>query len=285
MAYENDNYEPNAKSQQILERAWQHVQGVPYRVTARWLFYRLIQEGFYQTKQDYKNRFLPLLSRARHNKYRGWRPDTLADDSRSAITRGDGYSTAEGWGRAVAKEARCKLARWKGQKQYVELWFEAEAMRGQFEYYTDDITMRPFGGMPSIPYKWEMAKNLEEAHASYGLPLVVLYFGDLDPAGLIIPETSIADVRKWCAVRFEVVRCGLNAGHEVQYSIPENYEKPGTYQWEALEDGPAGRLITSAVACYVDYSAMAEIEAKEDQATTRFREYARRFVDDRAWEA
>ena len=87
MAYVNDNYQPNAKSREILARAWEHVQGVEYQVTARWLFYRLLQDGFYSSKADYE-KLLALLSRARHNQWESWRPDSLIDDGREAIVRG-----------------------------------------------------------------------------------------------------------------------------------------------------------------------------------------------------
>ncbi|MFC2037688.1 hypothetical protein ACFLYD_06955 [Chloroflexota bacterium] len=282
MAYKSNNYKPNAKSRVILDRAWEHVQSVPYRVTARWLFYRILQDGLYHKKSDY-NRFLGLLSRARHNDYQGWYPGTLADDQRQAVERGDGPLSVEEWGSDLARRAQCKLARWEGQDQYVEIWFEAGAMRAQFEHYTEHITLRPFAGMPSIPYKWEMARALDTAYMTYGLPLVVLYFGDLDEAGLIIPETTIADVRGWCSVPFDVVRCGLNRGHEVQYNIPENPDHPRAFQWEALEDGAAKELITKSVAKFVDYDRMAEIEAREDQATNAFREHMRQFVAGQAW--
>ena len=132
MAYRSENYKPHKRSREILTRAWGHVQSVPYQVTARWLFYRLLQDGYYKTKSDYDNKFLPLLSRARHCFYESWRPDTLADDRRAPIVRGDGYESPAAWVEMLASRARCNLARWEGQSYYVEVWFEAEAMKSQF---------------------------------------------------------------------------------------------------------------------------------------------------------
>ena len=277
MAYISTNYKPNTKSRKILSRAWEHVQSIPYRVTARWLFYRLLQEGYYAKKGDYDDKFLPLLSRARHNFYEGWRPDTLADDRREGIGRGDGRDSPEEWARAIAKYGRCSLARWHEQEYYVEVWFEAGAMVNQFKHYTDNITLRPFYGMPSIPYKWNIAKALERQSRTYGKPIIVLYFGDNDDGGLTIPETSVNDIRKWCGVDFEFIRAGLNPGDEVKYNIPENPEHPGAYQWEALDDDAARELITRAVSPYVDYNAMNEIAELEAKTTQRFRDYMARF--------
>ena len=277
MAYTTDNYNPHKKSRAILARAWEHCEGVPYKVTARWLFYRLLQEGHYSKKSDYDNRFLPLLSRARHNFFENWQPDSLDDDRRSPIMRGNGHETPQEWATSRAQNVHCTLGKWFDQEHYVEIWFEAGAMKSQFKHYTSGVTLRPFYGMPSIPYKWEIAKGLEWASQFYGKPIIVLYFGDLDPAGDIIPTTSTADIRQWCDVGFYFERAGLNAGDEVRYNIPENFEHPGAYQWEALEDNAARELITGAVEKWVDYDAMAKVEAIEKKATDKFRRYVERF--------
>jgi hypothetical protein len=53
------------------------------------------------------------------------------------------------------------------------------------------------GGQPSIPFKWALAKGLEQAHRRYGLPIVVLYFGDLDMGEQQIGATVEEHVRSW----------------------------------------------------------------------------------------
>lgn len=40
----NKEYKPHAKEVGILDRAMEHVKSVPYRVTPRWLFYRVFQD-------------------------------------------------------------------------------------------------------------------------------------------------------------------------------------------------------------------------------------------------
>lgn len=277
MAYKSANYKPNEKSREILTQAWAHIESVDYKTTARWLFYRLLQDGFYGKKGDYKSRFLPLLSRARHSFYQGWRPDTLADDTREPIVRGNGYPSVDDWAESITHGIYCNLSHWPRQSHYVEVWFEAKAMSAQFRWHTKGITLRPFSGMPSIPYKWDIAKALEEARREWQLPITVLYFGDLDPMGELIPETSVADIRSWCKVNFDFVRAGLNPEDEVKYNIPENFEKPGTYQWEALEDTAAKGLIQDAVAQYVDSSVMAEIQKKAREAEDAFEKYVKDF--------
>jgi len=263
------NYKPRPEQARILDRAYEFVCSVSYRVTARWLFYALLQEGTYADKDSYKTHFLPLLAKARKSFYKEWRPDTLADDTREAISRGYGWENAEDWLTAVGK-AKCTLDKWSNQSNYVELWFEAKAMRGQFEYYTKHITLRPFGGDPSIPYKWNIARELQAESDAYGLPIKIIYFGDLDPKGLSIPQSALQDIRTWCQVEFEFIRGGLNPGDQHKYQIQENPEKPGTYQWEALSDATAGSLIREILTQFVSEGSFSEIEALEGEITENF---------------
>jgi len=81
---------------------------------------------------------------------------------------------------------------------------------------------------------------------------VILYFGDLDPKGLTIPENAIKDIRKWCTADFDFYRAGLNPGDEHRYSIQENPDRPGTFQWEALDDSTAKELITRTIKKFLD---------------------------------
>ncbi len=274
-------YKPRPEQQAILARAMEHIRAVPYKVTARWLFYRLLQDALYKGKGDYHSQFLPLLSKTRKGFYGEWRPWTLADDTRAVVPGGNGFNTPLDWLEAVG-ELEFKKAKWLSQSHYLEVWFEAAAMAGQFRHYTQELPLLAFRGDVSIPEKWEAAKRLEEAHQAYGLPVVVIYFGDDDPKGWEIPEAALADIRRWCQVDFEFVRGGLNRGDGARLGIPENPDKPGAYQWEALSDKQAGDLITGTVGRYYDFSALADIEAEEGEITEKFRLRFEDFV--KQWE-
>lgn len=283
MAYESDDWKPQKKSRMILARAWEWVQSVPYQVTSRWVFYGLLQEGYYHVvqkgdKRKEYNKFLSLTSRARHHNWQGWRPDTLTDDTRQTYEHVRGFATTEKWVEwLLEQELRARLDHWHKQRYYAECWFEAAAMYRQFEHYTAGITLRPFQGMPSIDYKYRAAKSLEADAKRYGLPVVILYFGDYDDAGLIIPETSVNDVRKWCGVDFEFVRCGLNKGDGERLGIQENFEKPGHYQWEALRNEAARDIITSNVARFVDMDIVKETEQEAKEAGEKLAVYLQDF--------
>lgn len=89
-------YSPQAQTKAILDRAWEHVMSVPYRVSARWLFYRLLQDGIYHEKGD-ASLFSQMIAEARKRYYKGWRPYTLVDESRQAHRTEVGYSDEEAW--------------------------------------------------------------------------------------------------------------------------------------------------------------------------------------------
>ena len=263
----SDDYNPNKKTAAALDRAYQLIKSVPYQVSARWVFYRLLQEGFYSAKSDYKNKWCKASSNARHAFYKGWRPDTLADETREAITRGRGYRNVESWLEDVSDfGVSCSLDRWYGQENYIELWYEARAMTDQFRHYTEHITLRPMGGQPSIPYKWATAKDLERAAERYEAPIVILYFGDLDPAGETISEVVERDVRKWCKADFDFIHCGLLSEHIDLYNVPENPEKPGQYQWEALDDQAAKEIIENNTRRFLRHGALSGYGTQESEA-------------------
>lgn len=277
MAYKSENYTPNAKNREILEAAWRHVASVPYQVSLRWLFYKVLQDGLYSTKDDYKT-FVGMVSKARHNRWGDWRPDSLVDDRHNAFECVAGDRSAGAWVKSlISAGVKCEIDHWYRQAAYVELWFEADAMIRQFQYYTSGITLRPFGGSASIPYKWAAAKALEEAAARYALPVVVLYFGDYDKAGLAIPQIAERDVRGWCEVDFELVRVGLNAGDAERYNIPENFEKPGDYQWEALDDNAAHAMIDSGLRAHVNVNLISRAKTEAAQVETALTSYLKGF--------
>jgi hypothetical protein len=120
-------------------------------------------------------------------------------------------------------------------------------MAEQFSHHTSGINLYPFGGDASIPYKWDIAKHLEECAALYGKPLHMLYFGDLDEKGQQIFFAAFEDIQEWCEYPIEASWCGLTEEHAERYKLPENPEKPGQYQWEALTDDAASEIIGTAL--------------------------------------
>lgn len=264
-------YKPRPEQAAILDRAWQHVQGVPYAVTARWVFYRLLEEVYGGRKEAYKTQFLPLMSRARKAFYGPWRPDSLVDESRVFYLGGDGHSSEVAWRKAVRENLTCNLDHWASQPAYMELWFEAKAMRAQFEFYAPGFTLRPFGGDPSISYKWEAAAAIRRASQRYAVPVHIYYFGDRDDKGESIALAALQNIQEWAGVPFSFERVGLTVEQATDFGLSSSIDKPDAYQWEALDDDQARELI-KPVTEQVDTAAWAKVDDEEEKATMRLRE-------------
>lgn len=268
MKRNDPNWKPTPRTAKILERAMEHVKSVPYKVSLRWLFYRLLQEGIYKSKNDYNNKVKDLFSRARHTRYNGWNPDTLADESRNMIIRGVGAIDEND----AINQIDCNLDKFFNQDNFLMILYEANAMTGQFKQHTAFIPLVPFGGSPSLPYKWETTMVVKKAHERYEKPVILLYFGDCDTYGERIYETALEDIKSWCPIEFEVEYCGLTLNQAKKYNVPENPDKPGQYQWEALTDEQAREIILSNVLKYQDYHKLKETLQEEKQLVNNWKE-------------
>lgn len=291
------DYNPRGETAALLQQALETIKSVPYDVSTRWTFYQLTQiHGF--PKSDYK-RFLGILSKARHAFWEGWRPDTLTDDTREIIELESGFDNVEDW-LSVMGDEKPMYPAVADQEYILQVWFEAAAMRAQFEYYLSKyrIDLVPFGGDPSIRHKWNVARRLASLHKKYeDKPIVVLYFGDLDPKGLQIPVSALKHIHNWmdslsefdnpleqvsdtewadCTEEFKYIRVGLNRNQIGPLDIPDNPEKPGTYQWEALNDEQAGEMILKAIKPYWSKSGIEDTEKKENAVGEKWNTYIKK---------
>ncbi|MBA7469713.1 hypothetical protein ES707_04986 [subsurface metagenome] len=273
---------PDLKTQEILKAALNHVQSVSYKVSLRWVFYRLYQDGYYKTKEGY-NRFEYLCSRARHTGWNGWKPDSLADETREIIRRIYGYpdieEALEEMPGDLASNVDLSIDHFYRQDNYIEIWYEARAMTGQFRHYTAKIDLVPLGGMSSIPYKWSLAKGLEWKRKKYQKPIKILYFGDEDLAGHNIKADVEEDVRKWSEAAFEIVWCGLTKEQAEKYGIPHSIEKQG-FQWEALDDEAASEIIRESLDRFIDRSIIKEAEKEANEQEEHWSDIVREAIND-----
>lgn len=233
---------PREDTEAILDFAMTKIHSVPYKVSTRWLFYRVLQAGLIRDKKEI-HKFDYAINRARHEFYGEWTPDTLIDSVRECY-----------WDGEFLAHFLIRFDSIEDQDYYVQCWFEAEAMHGQFNYYASPyrVSLIPFRGELSIPMKWEIAKKLEEIDKEYNKPIKILYFGDYDRKGFSIIKAALEDIREWCCedVDFSVERVGLTLEQAQAFHLNENPDMPDSYQWEALEDAQAAQLIQNSLNQY-----------------------------------
>lgn len=271
---------PTSRNIKVLDRALELSQSVPYNVTLRWLFYGLWQEGWFSNikpamkksaKQNAYEGFSKLMSRLRHSPDElqvRWQID-LSDDRRDPIHRSNWINGTSEWLEMARAQLTCNTEKMIGQDVYVMVAFEAEAMQSQFVYFTQPygVSLWPFSGQASIPYKKRFAEHIEKMAEMFELPIVVLYFGDYDEAGKKIPESAFRHVRKWCDTEFEAYRVGLNLDQVQKYNIQEDPDKPGKFQWEAVPNEPAREIVVGALESLLHHDAILEIEKAEKEMT------------------
>jgi len=266
-------YKPSDKNKGILDRAMAHIESVPYRVSLRWLFYRLLQDGLYKTKDDYKDKWIGLSSLVRKRSYGEWRPYTLVDDTSGMIERVGFFRDRmhlEENPKLVAELTEITFDPFYEMDRYSAIGFEARAMADQFLYYTEGINLFPFGGDAHINFKWEIAKHIEKVHKWYGgIPTQFLYFGDYDKKGNKIFEVAKKDIQKWCKYPIDFVWCGLTKEQAEKFKLPENPDKPGQYQWEALTDPQAKEIISRAQTCNRVDMRLIKAKIKEGEGVTK----------------
>jgi len=260
-----------------------HIKSVPYRVSLRWLFYRLLQDGLYKTKEDYHDKWKGLSARMRKMSYGEWRPDTLSDDTSGIIHRVGFFEDRahlEENPDAIANMINITFDPFCEMDRYTIIGFEARAMIEQFRYYTEGIDLLPFGGDAHIDFKWKIAKHLEDAHRWYGIPIQFLYFGDYDDKGQKILTAAMKDIQAWCEHPIDFKWCGLTFEQAGEFALPENPEKPGQFQWEALTDPQAKEIISGAMAAYgVDTKLIRRKIREGEKVTKEYRKLIRRALE------
>ncbi len=279
---ENSNgngYTPSPRVEEILNYAMEKIQSIDYTPSGRWVFYQIYQK--FGMKKGASKIFDRWTSRARKAFWNGWRPDIFSDSMRSATVRGRGDI-----GPIEALDDMRKtyfvFDKFLYQDNYVEIWYEAAAMHGQFRKVTRDwhVTLVPFRGDASIPYKYEIAERLDSVKGEYGIPIVILYFGDYDSKGFEIPISACKDIRAWSNADFEFIRCGINDEQIDTLEIPENPDKPGTYQWEALDEDQAENMILDNLSKYIDLDRVQSVIRKEEKLENLWKDKIDNVIDE-----
>ena len=263
----NTTYQPRPEAARILNAAMAHIRSVEYQVGLRWVMYRLLQDGVLNSKDDYA-KLKTIAAAARKGFFGDWRPDTLIDEGRHVSTS-RGITTAAESLEFLPYYAKIHCEMFAGQQAVPFLLYEAATMDGQFEHFAGHFDRAALRGDASIPHKYDIARRCDVLARRTGLPVHVLYFGDFDPKGLVIPESAMADIRAWVSSSTELrfTRVGINADHPARFNLPEKIEKPGTYEWESLSSEDAGTLIADALADVVDMTLFEQRLAADEAAS------------------
>lgn len=190
-------------------------------LTLRQIYYQLVGKGFIDNNLSQYGMLSGLLKQARIEGLVSW--EDIED-------RGRTYHDLTGWNSSeqfVEASLQSFLTRYqrdllKGQKAYIELWIEKDALSSIFTKVAAPYTVPVVvcKGFSSISFLNDYKVRL--SYQKYKEP-VLLYFGDFDPSGvemLKAMETTLQDELKVTGITFK--RIALSKDDIFTYKLPHS---------------------------------------------------------------
>lgn len=251
------------------------------QLTLRQLYYQFVAHyDLPNTEKSYKN-LGKLISDGRLAGLIDW--NAIEDRGRVADIPRQWNSIGE---LAEVAMNQFRLPRWEGQKNYVELWVEKQALAGVLEPIAEEhhVTLMVNKGYSSQSAMYSAAKRIERERKGvdpYGNrhPVFILYIGDHDPSG----EDMVRDIEDRLVLfgvrRLEVRKVALTMEQIEEYQPPPNpakwtdsraqayIDKHGDESWEvdSLDPSTLVQLITEQFDELLDRDLMAEVVSREDE--------------------
>ena len=200
----------------------------------------------------------------------------IADMSR----RGYFTNTFEGAGDFIRRMGHLYRADlWRDAKYRCEVWAESRSIASVL---TDDceelaVSLYPCGGFASLSFAHAAA---EEHNASDDTrPLVVLYVGDYDPAGVLIDRALERELRTHLRSDIPMVfrRIAINDDQVAEYDLPTKPRKDGdkrsqhieyTVEAEAMHAGDLRALLRAEIEALLPENALhvAQVAERSERA-------------------
>lgn len=214
------------RKQRIFNDIKKVLDSDPNPMTVRQVYYQLVSWFNYKpTEATYKD-VLSILIDAR-KKY-GLDCDKIIDAGRSLVQ----WSAWSGVADFIdtVKNSYNK-DKWLNQKECIQVWIEKDALAGVIEPICQkyNVPLLSGKGAFSISCVNEAQKTFPEDK-----PIRILYFGDLDPAGVMKIERGavISNLAKIFGQYPEVERISLTLDDVKKYKLPEDFAKSKDTSWE-----------------------------------------------------
>ncbi len=190
-------------------------------LTLRQIYYQLVSRLVIENHKNQYVRLSSILARARED---GLIPWGVMEDRTRILHDLSGWPDADSFidqeKETILKGYRRDLL--QTQDNYIELWVEKDALSRIFtgvaaRYTMPVVVSRGFSSVSFLNKYRERVENHPDM-----MPLI-LYFSDLDPSGLAIPE-AVRDGLLKLEVDVEVKRCALLPDDIERYDLPHDPE-------------------------------------------------------------
>lgn len=183
-----------------------------------------------------------------------------------------------------------RLNRQEGQKHYIEVWVEKDALSNVFARVTEAYHIRLMvnKGYSSSSAMYEAANRFKRAKRLNGQGGILLYFGDHDASGKDMVRDVEERLREMHVTDLQVYNPALTMAQVEEYDPPENpakqtdprakwyIEKYGDSSWEldALPPQALMNIIKTNVLGWLDEDAFKQVLIKEANQKTVITQYA-----------
>ena len=259
--------------------------------TVRHVFYRMtdprLPEPVEKTEHGYRQVVARLvaLRRAGDVPY-----EWIADSTRSGVH----VSTWANPGEVVQNAAESyRTNPWDAAGVYVEVWCESRSIAGVLAGDCNGraVSLYPAGGFTSLTLPYEAARRIT-GMVGMDVPIRVLYVGDYDPAGLLIPDSIESELHGHLPGRsISFDRLAITEAQIGTHGLPTKPRKAGelrlpdvatTVEAEAMPAGLLRGLLRDAIDEYLPVGALEDCEASDEREREALRALASHVARDGA---
>lgn len=211
------------KKAMLARESKEILNGYSSAITLRQLYYRLVSKNLIENKQSQYQYLSRTIRDARLQGSVNWR--SIEDRTRE-FKGGD--TSRVNPDRRIKRSLRLlkrayrrhALPKWMGQSNYVEVWFEKEALSSLFGDVCNprNITYFPARGYSSITQLKEAADRLKRVDQDRDK--TILYFGDFDPSGQDIERNITERLENTFGVSLQVERVALTKEQIDKHELP-----------------------------------------------------------------
>ena len=255
-------------------------QSEGYKLTLRQLYYQLVSRDVIQNKQSEYTKLSILLKEGRMGGIVDW--DAIEDRLRKPSQPASWDTPQDAMQDLIAQY---ELPRMKGQKNYIEVWVEKDALSGVLKRVTEKyhIPILVNRGYSSASAMFDAYERFRYAIEYNCENVIIFYLGDFDPSGIDMIRDVKDRIQEFTNKHYrnfpiEVIPIALTKEQIKQYNPPPNPAKTtdpragkfidehGATSWEvdALPPNVLITLLDDAIRGQIDFTTYMDIVNREN---------------------